>query len=158
MLAGESVWLVPAPGMWEISWRAARQFMQLAEGDQPGGSCQQNRQSANSPADATYRRRMSEDATGAQAAPGWYPTANLGVLRYWDGGAWTEHHAPDPAVLAQTSHQSQATDRGRVGLVAIIAFVVLIGGGMIASGNDNDNSGRRMQNIYCESQPVDPEC
>jgi hypothetical protein len=25
--------------------------------------------------------------------PGWYPAAP-GWLRYWDGSAWTEHHAP----------------------------------------------------------------
>ncbi len=30
-----------------------------------------------------------------QVAAGWFPVNN-GVLRYWDGAAWTEHTAPDP--------------------------------------------------------------
>lgn len=31
-----------------------------------------------------------------QPAAGWYPDANLGMLRYWDGNAWTEHLTPYP--------------------------------------------------------------
>jgi hypothetical protein len=27
--------------------------------------------------------------------PGWYPD-DLGVMRFWDGKAWTEHTAPPP--------------------------------------------------------------
>ncbi|MGE0025627.1 MAG: DUF2510 domain-containing protein [Thermoleophilia bacterium] len=32
-----------------------------------------------------------------QPPASWYPEAgNPGVLRWWDGGRWTEHRAPDP--------------------------------------------------------------
>lgn len=31
----------------------------------------------------------------------WYPDPSQpGTLRYWDGQAWTEHTAPDPAAAA----------------------------------------------------------
>jgi TM2 domain-containing membrane protein YozV len=27
-------------------------------------------------------------------APGWYPDRNAGLMRWWDGAAWTEHVGP----------------------------------------------------------------
>lgn len=41
----------------------------------------------------------------------WYPDPNSpGTLRYWDGQAWTEHTAPDPAAAAAPGATATAPD------------------------------------------------
>ncbi len=41
-------------------------------------------------------RPPSPEPDPNQPIAGWYPDANLGQLRYWDGAAWTEHLTPYP--------------------------------------------------------------
>lgn len=49
--------------------------------------------------------------TAAVTTPaGWYPAQGdpPGVLRWWDGAAWTEHQAPDPAALVPQQPPQEA--------------------------------------------------
>lgn len=43
----------------------------------------------------------------SQTPAGWYPDAN-GTIRWWDGGQWTEHTQPPPAMPAPPTAQGAA--------------------------------------------------
>jgi hypothetical protein len=60
-------------------------------------------------------------------AAGWYPSKR-GMLRYWDGAAWTGHYAPIPA--GPNPRSAQGERRAQVlGVVAVALMVccVLVG-------------------------------
>jgi len=80
-----------------------------------------------------------------QRAPAsWYrEPGNPGVLRWWDGGGWTEHRAPDPAFATRPAPWTSRRPRvdgallgaGITGMVAALLALValrvplLVGGG-----------------------------
>jgi hypothetical protein len=63
--------------------------------------------------------------------PGWYPSTSAGVLRYWDGIAWTEHHAAQPVhvtVQPQNDHRMSGQFLPTpviMVLVVLVAFAAL---------------------------------
>lgn len=54
--------------------------------------------------------------------PGWYPDPSMAtVVRWWDGGKWTKHTAPNDA-------RAPFRDRpSNVGRVAVMTIVVILG-------------------------------
>jgi hypothetical protein len=63
------------------------------------------------------------------APAGWYP-AKDGMVRYWDGTAWTDHHAAAPTGLAPGS--AQGGRRGQVlGLAAVALLVCFVLGALV---------------------------
>jgi Protein of unknown function (DUF2510) len=44
------------------------------------------------------------------------------MLRYWDGGGWTDHHAPIPAGVGPSS----ATGRRRAQVVGTVAVALIV--------------------------------
>lgn len=71
-----------------------------------------------------------EDGTTA----GWYPSEH-GVLRYWDGTAWTDHHAPitpgaDPG-SATGRRRGQVVGTAAVALIVCVVLVALVWGNSV---------------------------
>lgn len=74
--------------------------------------------------------------------PGWFPDPTTGELRWWDGQQWTEHRQPVPQqahpapglyVPPQWVHDvaaAQAAHKKRTRVLAMIAAVVLVTGGI----------------------------
>lgn len=66
------------------------------------------------------------------ASAGWYPSEH-GVLRYWDGTAWTDHYASAPPassnpVPAERSQRAQVIGVVAVGLIVCLVLVALVWG------------------------------
>ena len=62
---------------------------------------------------------MEELGDGVTA--GWYPSEH-GMLRYWDGTAWTDHYAPIPAGV----NPSSATGRWRGQVIGTVAVALTV--------------------------------
>jgi signal peptidase I len=81
------------------------------------------------------------DLGGPMAEAGWYPDANApGMLRWFDGTAWTPHTALDPTVTPTANHAppsqppisprspaGPAKTNWRTGLLAALGVVLLVG-------------------------------
>jgi len=61
-----------------------------------------------------------EEVEGGVTA-GWYPS-EPGMLRYWDGTAWTDHYAPTPTGVDSSS----ATGRRRAQVVGTVAVALVV--------------------------------
>lgn len=64
------------------------------------------------------------DAPSPDTPAGWYE--DVGSLRYWDGGQWTEQRAPVPPKVAEPLTQRAIASAVLVGVLAAL-FVVWIG-------------------------------
>jgi len=63
--------------------------------------------------------RVEELDDGVTA--GWYPSEH-GMLRYWDGTAWTDHYAP----ISPGVDPSSATGRRRAQVVGTVAMAPIV--------------------------------
>jgi hypothetical protein len=56
----------------------------------------------------------------------WYPSEH-GMLRYWDGSAWTSHYAPTPSRPDPSSAKvkRRAQVLGTIGVALIVCFVLV---------------------------------
>lgn len=71
------------------------------------------------PSPSCHDSRVEELDDGVTA--GWYPSEH-GMLRYWDGTAWTDHYAPKPASVDPSS----ATWRRRAQVVGTVAVALIV--------------------------------
>ena len=55
-------------------------------------------------------------------SPGWYPSKH-GMLRYWDGTAWTAHYAPAPMGPDPRAVGVERTALSVLGIIAVALFV-----------------------------------
>lgn len=80
---------------------------------------------------------MAAEDSGA----GWYP-AQPGMLRYWDGVAWTDHYAPTPKGpgprSARPARRTQVLVLVVVAVMTCLVIVALAGG--VMSGSFLDDS------------------
>lgn len=80
------------------------------------------------------------DTTGAGSPPGWYPSEQPGVLRYWDGQQWTNHVQPvsplpdPPADAPQPLDSLQRLRPRRTGVViGLVAAGIVVIAGIVAA-------------------------
>ena len=81
---------------------------------------------------------------GDGVTAGWYPSEH-GILRYWDGTAWTDHYAPTPTGVDPSS----TTGKRRTQVAGTVAVALIVSSVLVALvwGNSVDF-------LIDDSQPV----